>query len=742
MRHIAIACMLGLAVAGLYAEPAGDEDEVTEGAKLGELAQRQQLTKQDFERLTTEMLSLADELAEAEPDSAEILREAVKRARGAYEISEDMDKVVEYLRKGMTELATRSEGDVIEKLERVLRLLREGVTDMDRRMERIRQMEEMRKEVARMIEEQGVLERLSDVHARADDIEATLGELDARIAELIEAQRKLKERTGELGRPDEGVAQLAELRDELAEMIGEQAALAKKSAGAPDRERPLLAEKQEGLSKRAAEASEAIAEAKGSEAVRAALEEAKTGAEALDRASEGAAKAGERMHEAGEALRDAQTSTVGEAQKDALEKLTEAHQALSEAVEAAAKPTPAGGLAGDQKALAGETREASDAAGKAGGAARQPEEATPDLSGAAKEMDEAAEKLAGQDKSGAAGDQEEAIEKLKAERERLEELHRRMEEDLARKLADQKPPQDDLHRRADDLAEDMEGAEGGAMPGRKQMKGAAGAMGKAGGKLGKSDAGGANADQQEALERLREVEDELKRHVERERKMMQAEQLAKIDEMLVLILGEQQKISRATIATNARRGEDGFDREDQVKLGELAEGEAKLADDIRKISLMLANEGTTVVFPAILEEVEADLATVEERLSSRKAGALTQEMQAGVEESLRQMIDAMRKELAKRRKSDGGGGGGGGGAGDKPAPLVPPVAELKLLLALQLQVNDRTTVVARQVEGGDMPAAEAEDAHQNLAERQGNVEDMTRKVAERMELGRKTKVSP
>ncbi len=740
MRHIVIACMLGVVVAGLYAEPAGEEDEVREGAKLGELAQRQQLTKQDFERLTTEMLSLAEELADSEPDSAEILREAVKRARGAYEISEDMDDVIEYLRKGMTELAARSEGDVIEKLERVLRLLREGVTDMDRRMERIRQMEEMRKDVARMIEEQGVLERLSDVHARADEIEATLGELDAKIAELIEAQRKLKERTGELGRPDEGVAQLAELRDELAEMIGEQAALAEDAATAPDRERPMLAEKQTDLAERASEASDQIAEAKGSEAVRAALEEAETGPEALERAAEDAGKAGKKMREAGKALHDAQTAAAGQAQKDAMEKLAEAHRALSEAVEAAAKPTPAGGLAGEQKALAGKTREASDAAGKAGGAARQPEEATPDLSGAAGEMDEAAEKLSGQDKAGAAGHQQEAIEKLKAERERLEDLHRRMEEDLARKLAEQKPPQDDLHRRAEDMAGDMEG-EGGDMPGRKQMQGAAGSMGKASKQLSKSDAGGANAEQNDALERLREAREALDETIARELEMAQAEQLAKIDEMLVLILGKQQKISQATIATNARRGEDGFDRVDQVNLGELAEGEGKLAGEIRRISEMLSKEGTTVVFPAILEEVEADLATVKERLSSRKAGALTQEMQAGIEESLQRMIDAMRKELAERRKSGGGGSCPGGGGGGKQ-PLVPPVAELKLLLELQLQVNRRTAVVARQVEGGGLPAAEAEDTHRNLAERQGKVEDMTRKVAERMSLGKETKVSP
>jgi hypothetical protein len=101
------------------------------------------------------------------------------------------------------------------------------------------------------------------------------------------------------------------------------------------------------------------------------------------------------------------------------------------------------------------------------------------------------------------------------------------------------------------------------------------------------------------------------------------------------------------------------------------------------------------------------------------------------------MIDALRKELSKRKRrraSAMAGGGGGGAGGGGRGPLVPPAAELKMLRTLQLQINSRTVVLAKQKEAGRLPQDKVADQHRRLAERQKRMQTMTEAIAKRLRL--------
>ncbi|MBS3733981.1 MAG: hypothetical protein KGY99_03545 [Phycisphaerae bacterium] len=727
-------------VVWLTAVAASGQTVDTSDARTGELAHRQQLTKRQFDELTAEMLALAEELSDTEPDSAEILREAVQRARGAYAISQDMDKVVEYLRKGMTELASRHEGRVIEKLKRLLRLLREGVTDADKRLESIRKWQKLRDDIDDLIDDQAALERISDLHKRAGEIDEHVGKLDKQIAALIAAQKALRDKTGTLENADTAAGTLAKLRDRVDELLAHHQAVARETAVVGGRELPVVGRKQGELAEAAAELSKAVTNAAARPEVKASLADAADGREALDDAAGKTAAGGETMQRAAEALGSGLRQDAGASQASAADDLRAARAALTRAMKAAAADTPAGKIAGEQDALAGRTRKASDAS-KTADVARDSD--APDLSGAAQEMDRAADKLNAQDPDAACKHQDEALKHLEDERERLAELHRRVKKALDRKLAEQKPQQDALAHRAGKTAGKM--SEGDAAgPGQKSMKQAAGAMGKAGKQLGKSNAGGANARQKEALDAMKQARDALDEAIDDSREMMQAETLARVDRMLDVILRKQKSVSAETAGIHARRGEEGYGRPDQVALGELGNRQGALAGEIEHIAKMLAAEGTTVVFPAILGEVRADMTDASTRLTDRRAGPITQGMQAGIEQALRQMIDAIRKEFADRVKAGGGGAGAGGAGGGRrgKAPLIPRVAELKLLLALQQDVNRRTGVLARQVKGGDVSDAQAAEAHEKLAARQKKVEKMTRDIAKSMQLGQSVDEGP
>lgn len=100
---------------------------------------------------------------------------------------------------------------------------------------------------------------------------------------------------------------------------------------------------------------------------------------------------------------------------------------------------------------------------------------------------------------------------------------------------------------------------------------------------------------------------------------------------------------------------------------------------------LLLEDGTSVVFPEMVQQINADLNRVALFLQSEQTGPLTQLVQAEIESGIEEMLQALKK---SRQQGQGGGGGGGGGGGNQP--LLQKSAELKMLRAAQLRVNRLT----------------------------------------------------
>jgi hypothetical protein len=78
-----------------------------------------------------------------------------------------------------------------------------------------------------------------------------------------------------------------------------------------------------------------------------------------------------------------------------------------------------------------------------------------------------------------------------------------------------------------------------------------------------------------------------------------------------------------------------------------------------------------------------------------------------------------------------GGGGGGGGGGGKKDPLVPPIAELKLLLSMQKDVNDRTEVIDQNAQ--KVTQENLDGQKKLLGDKEGVISDMTKKINEKLQ---------
>lgn len=160
-----------------------------------------------------------------------------------------------------------------------------------------------------------------------------------------------------------------------------------------------------------------------------------------------------------------------------------------------------------------------------------------------------------------------------------------------------------------------------------------------------------------------------------------------------------------------------------------SETEAKdpgLAGKAQQALEIIIDDGTSVVFPDIVEQLRDDLISVGNLLADNlRTDQYTVTLQKEVETTLEELIEAL-QQLQQQRQGSGGGGGGGG-----QEPLLPNSAELKLLRSAQLRINRRTVALdqTRPMNGQLDDALKGET--RKIAERQAEIAEMTIRILER-----------
>jgi len=711
---------------------AADEPKDDLSANIG-LVTQVRFTKEEFAKLTSQMIEVADLLEKTEPDTAKVLREAVNQAQRAF-ITQEMDLVSEHLRKGLMTLAARKEQNIRAALLEVLKILRQGTLDVNQRMEMLEKWAQQLDDLKNVIKKQKDLESKSRVKTNAERLSQEMAAHAAALNAIIQEQKDLLDKASKTPEGKDGVRKLAELRDAVGELLDKQTKLNEVTAQTPIAKLPLAAEAQKELGEQNAKVHDKLKQAVGDPAVAKALADAKADPKAVQNASDKVGSAGKEMKKATEQLDKADPREGAKSQENAEADLKAAHQALSEALAKAGANTPSGKLADKQGDVGKKTDELAKAVEKTAQEAGTPSNAS-NLSKASKEMGQAQKKLTNQQPGKSTEHMKNALKELEDKKIELADLQRRIEEKAKDPAEQQAKQQDELANQTKDMADEVQKSDkSGNNKSPQSMQNASASMKKAGSKLSQGNSSSANQDQQKALEELEKARKDLEQAIAQERQAMQAESLAKIDEMLQKILNAQQGISASTRQVYRQAGgKDGsYGRPEQLKLGELSRGEGSLGDQTRKVHDMLKKEGTTKVFPSILTEVMADLASAQKLLSDQKAGDLTQAVQADVERSLIEMIDALRKEQSRRRKQQQQAGGGGGGGGGGKQPLVPPVAELKMLRSLQKQILSRTVVLDEQKSKNVLPGDQVKRQHDLLAERESKVKNMTSELNEKL----------
>ena len=734
MRSIASRRLMAAVLAGLLAVASAAAAPVKK--KATELVEAARLTKEEFVKLIAKFDEVADIVEKAEPQTAKVLRDAASKARRAL-IADNMDEVMVQVQKGLMTMAARTSKEVRDALDEVLRILRQGALDLDKRLKRMEEWKKTMEDLEALLRKQKELERNSRPKAHGDELDKQMRAHAAALADIIAKQKALLAQAGKMGPGKPGVRKLADLRDEVRELIKNQEKIHSATTSSSPAKLPLGAGTQKKLGGEAKKTQGKLDAAAKDPKLSASLSKAGADPKAVASAAAKVGQAASEMGQASKSMAGSKASQASKSQQNALHDLKAAEKALTDAIAKASEKTPPGQMAKGQKDLADQTGKLGEKVQKTADKAGMESKAG-NLAKAAGEMSKASDKLGEQNPKGASENMKNALKELEDKQHKLADLQRRMQQKAKDPIQKQAKPQGDLAKKTDQKAQDMKPSDASQQPqpGQQSVASASKSMGKASKSAGKGQAGQTNQQQQDAIDQLEKAKQDLQEAIAREQEMIQAEALAKIDQMLRKILESQQNITLSTEKTHARRKGKTYARTDQAQLRELSQGEGRLVEDVTRILQMLAKEGTTAVFPEVLGEVKKDMSHVQKQLAKLEAGPLTQAVEHDIERSLKDMLEALRKEQGRRRKKKKSGGGKGGGGGGKQ-PLVPPVAELRMLKILQVQILGRTALLSKQVAKKKSPPDQIKQQHKTLSERQGKVKTMTKTLGDKLKAGQR-----
>jgi hypothetical protein len=262
-------------------------------------------------------------------------------------------------------------------------------------------------------------------------------------------------------------------------------------------------------------------------------------------------------------------------------------------------------------------------------------------------------------------------------------------------------------------------------PARKRLDAAQKRMEEAKKKLDKAQQDGAAKDQEEAIKELEQAKAELEQILRQLREEEIERVLAMLEGRFRKMLEMQREVYEATVELDKVPTEERTHNH-EIESSRLSGKEMQIVVEVDKALLVLHEDGTTVAFAEAADQMRTDMQQVVDRLSQAKVGQITQGIEMDIIATLEEMIESLKKtqkDMDKNRQKSNMQ------VAQQDSPLVDKLAELKMIRALQMQINSRTERYSKLIEGEQAENAELVDALKRLAERQQRVYRVTHDLA-------------
>jgi hypothetical protein len=243
----------------------------------------------------------------------------------------------------------------------------------------------------------------------------------------------------------------------------------------------------------------------------------------------------------------------------------------------------------------------------------------------------------------------------------------------------------------------------------------------------------------ESVEKQRQAEAKLREAIAELEKILRQMREEEVQRVLALLEGRFRKMLEMEMRVHEetiRLGNtppDERNRNTDIRASKLAFEQRKITTQADRALTLLREEGSSVAFPEVVEQMRDDMQEVDARLGATKVGLITQELEQEIIDTLEELIAALQKAQRDNEKQE-----------SQPQPtqptspgesaLVDILAELKMVRSLQMRVNRRTQRYSRLLENADDPVGQAADddlrqAIGKLAEREADIQRITREIA-------------
>ena len=219
-----------------------------------------------------------------------------------------------------------------------------------------------------------------------------------------------------------------------------------------------------------------------------------------------------------------------------------------------------------------------------------------------------------------------------------------------------------------------------------------------------------------AADQMREAEKEIaeaKKQLEEILRQLREEEvertLAMLEGRFRKMLQRQMEVRDSTEKLN-KTAADQRATDFEIQTGKLSTEQNSIATDASRALLLLREDGSSVAFPATVEEMHLDMLQIAGRLSAAKVGDFTVELENEVIGTLNYLVDALAQAQKDNEQEKSSGDPAGGGASPNPGEdaLVGKIAELKMLRGLQQRIHKRHQRYAKTLNRDDDPAATAD----------------------------------
>ncbi len=230
-------------------------------------------------------------------------------------------------------------------------------------------------------------------------------------------------------------------------------------------------------------------------------------------------------------------------------------------------------------------------------------------------------------------------------------------------------------------------------------------------------------EQEQALRELEQAKAELERILRQLREEELERTLVLLEARFRRMLDAQIEVYERTLKLDSSQANVPL-HELEIASSRLSRKERQIIRDADRAMVLLREDGTSVAFPEALEQVIDDMQSVVKRLANGKIGMMTQGLEEDVIATLEEILAALQQAIKELREQKAKGQQGEKPPGEQS--LVDQLAELRMIRALQMRVNRRTTRYGKMIEGEQTLETDLLEALAKLAIRQERIFEATR----------------